>query len=55
MVQETNRDRSLADRNGARSAVSSISTERRLLGWTVLVVGAALMAAGGALALMSNL
>jgi len=55
MVQEANSGRSLADRNGARSAVSSISPERRFLGWTALVVGAALMVAGGALALMSNL
>jgi hypothetical protein len=55
MVQETNRDHSLADGNRGRNAVSSISTERRLLGWTVMVVGAALMAAGGALALMSSL
>jgi hypothetical protein len=53
-MEETNRDRSLADRNRVRSVVSSISTERRLLGWTVLVIGAALMAAGGALALMSS-
>jgi hypothetical protein len=55
MVQEANRDRSLADRNRARSAVPSISPERGLLGWTFLLIGAALMAAGGAFALMSGL
>jgi hypothetical protein len=32
---------------------TTVSAERRLLGWTVMVVGAALMAAGGVIVFLS--
>jgi hypothetical protein len=53
MMQETNGGTSHLVRGRTPRAFSSISTERRLLGWAVTLAGAALMAAGGTLVFMS--
>jgi len=53
MMQETNDGTSPLVRGRTPSAISSISTERRLLGWAATLAGAALMAAGGILVFMS--
>ena len=53
MMQETDGGASRVVRGRTPSAVSSISTERRLLGWAVTLAGAALMAAGVTLVFMS--
>jgi hypothetical protein len=55
MMQETNDGTSRLARGRTPSAVSSISTERRLLGWAVTLAGAALMAVGATLVFVSIL
>jgi hypothetical protein len=53
MMQETNGSTSRLVRDRTASAISSILTERRLLGWAVTLTGAALMAVGGTLLFVS--
>jgi hypothetical protein len=53
MMQEANGGASRLVRGRTPSAISSIPTERRRLGWAVTLAGAALMAAGGILVFMS--
>lgn len=55
MMQESDGGTSQLARDRTPSAVSSISTERRFLGWAVTLAGAALMAVGGTLVFMSIL
>jgi hypothetical protein len=46
-MREANGGSSRLGRGRRPRAISIISTERRLLAWAVMLVGAALMAAGG--------
>ena len=53
MIQETNGGAPRLVGGRTPRAVSSISAERRLLGWAVTLAGAAVMAASSALVFMS--
>lgn len=55
MMQESDGGTSQLVRGRTPGTVSSISTERRFLGWAVTLAGAALMAVGGTLVFMSIL
>lgn len=46
-MSESNDGRFPINRGRTSSAVSSVSAERRLQGWAVTLIGAAMMAAGG--------
>lgn len=52
-MQETNVKASDAGKNRVAASSATISPERRLLGWAVTLAGAALMAGGATILLLS--